>query len=55
MHTTIDLFWVKDTKNTRVYHNSEEGAVIPQLYIQKAAFPDGAAPSKITVTVTAEK
>lgn len=41
----------RDTKNTNVYKNDDEGAPIPSLYISKAAFKKGDAPKEITVDI----
>ena len=40
----------RDTKNTFVFKNPDDGAPIPSLYIAKTAFA-GDAPKSITVTV----
>ena len=40
----------KETKNTFVYDNDDEGTPITQLYIKKTAYTDGA-PAIITVRV----
>ncbi len=46
------MSWVKDTKHTHVYANAtDEGDIIPTLYIKKSAYPKGE-PKHITVTIT---
>lgn len=48
----VKMSWVKATKNTHVYANAtDEGDVIPTLYIKKSAYPEGE-PKHITVTIT---
>jgi hypothetical protein len=48
MKTTLKL--TRDTKNTQVYKNDEDGAPIPSLYIDKAAFKKEP-PKTITVEI----
>lgn len=48
MKTTLKLS--RDTKNTNVYKNDEDGAPIPSLYIDKSAFKKEA-PKTITVEI----
>jgi hypothetical protein len=48
MKTTLKL--TRDTKNTQVYKNDEDGAPIPSLYIDKTAFKKEA-PKTITVEI----
>ena len=54
MNTTINLDWVKETKNTHVYKTDDIAAPVTQLYVQKAAFVTDNVPKVITVTITAE-
>jgi hypothetical protein len=49
--TKVTLTFSKETKNTFVFVDQEDGAVIPSLYVRKEAFPNGA-PDSITVTVS---
>lgn len=41
----------RDTKNTEVYKNEDDGAPIPSLYIRKEAFGKKGAPDEITVEI----
>lgn len=45
------LKFERDTKNTNVYKNDDDGAPIPSLYIAKAAFGKKDAPKEITVDI----
>jgi hypothetical protein len=47
----ITLKHVKDTKGTRVFGNSDEGAAISSVYIAKEAAKD--LPNEITITISA--
>lgn len=49
MKTT--LRFDRETKNTNVFKNDEEGALIPSLYINKSAFGKKDAPKTITVEI----
>lgn len=48
MKTTLKF--EKDTKNTNVYKNDDDGAPIPSLYIRKEAFK-GDPPKTITLEI----
>lgn len=50
MALKIKMNKVRDTKNTEVYKNDDEGAAIPSLYIKKSAFKD-TAPDQITIEI----
>lgn len=45
------LKFERETKNTNVYKNDQEGAPIPSLYIAKSAFGDKEPPSLITIEI----
>lgn len=49
MKTTLKF--ERDTKNTNVYKNDDDGAPIPSLYIAKSAFGKGEPPKSITVEI----
>lgn len=49
MKTTLKFN--RDTKNTNVYKNDDDGAPIPSLYIDKTAFKGKEPPKSITVDI----
>lgn len=46
----FDMVLVRSTKNTHVYGDDSDGAIVPTLYVKKAGLPDKP-PEMITVTV----
>ena len=46
----IGMTYTKDTPGTHVYNAGDKTAVVPTIYIKKAAMPDGA-PATIMVTI----
>lgn len=54
MKVTRMFRFLKETKNTVRYEEQlleGEGLVVGNLYIQKAALPDGDPPKEVTITV----
>lgn len=47
---SVTMTFKKETPGTFVFHDENEEALIPSLYIRKAAF-GGVAPKSITLTV----
>lgn len=49
--TSVELDWLRSTKNTEVYATDLHSAEVNQLYIKKSAF-SGEAPGSIVITIT---
>lgn len=47
---SVQLDWIRSTKNTEVYGTDVHSAVVNQLYIRKSAF-SGDAPNIIKITI----
>lgn len=53
MKQTINLDFVKATKNTFVYKTDDTSAPVTQVYVQKSAFEPDHVPQVVTLTVEA--
>jgi len=50
----INLKYTKSTKNTHVYANEEQDAIIPTIYIKKHGLPN-TPPQEIIITIDYEQ